>query len=528
MNKEKLEEVLKRTDTVLPIPLARSSTTKALVIDLKSETSIVVDVAQQYLNKYVGGPALGARLWASFAETEADDSLSSEENDPVVITGSSTGNLISVTFRSPATGNLYFNTFSGKFKTEFCAIIICGKLRHPCIAEYSEGNVRFRFSEDFRNMNVSELQDMYPMCIATGKAARQRLLYATCVFNGCSTGRGGLGYVFDSKNLIALSAGFDVVHNDKTDLSSFIFSATVQGWAPVNNFSKRTDPRIFHLSSSETQRKLGKIHIPYDAVLMLGANTGCYDISSVYERYRFCIENGIDYVSLGNILGWLSETQERGIVSFAEPIDFKNNIQLIPFLNLVLDRCGEASVYADGIKAIGDFYGNRKYIREINGLECGPFDYRGAHANALNHALGNWFPVYFELIPKLNIEDKVNLVIYNEELVMGLQSTNSDDASIIPTITESLGSIKKMLINRKIVPFDRLINLEKLIVTDVFTVGHNCRIVVREINAFLKANKQHIPDYFCVDPESNFKTDSIVPIRNLIAGYRKKLAMERS
>lgn len=525
MDRALLEKILQKTDSVLPIPLVKSASPKALVIDLSAQTSTAVDISQTFLNKYVGGPALAARLWACFVGSDIDSPGNREADNPIVVTGSSTGSLITIAFCSPVTGNLTFNTVSGKLNTGFCAFILIGRLSKPGVVRVSGKYAEFELDGNLCGLTATKLNELYPGSVATGPAAEKRVSYASAVCNNCITGRGGLGCVMAEKNVKAVDVGILPTAKDTFDFSTFIRNASIMGWAPVDNLSKRTDPRLFHLSNSEKTRKLGIVDISCQAILMLGSNIGCYDISYVYERYRFCLEKGLDPVSIGNVLGWIREAQERGIIAFSDPVDFSNNNHVMLLMEAIAERRDFADVFANGTKAAALYYGNTKYSKEINGLECGPYDYRGTVASAISDAMGNWFPVYFDLIPDLIIKDKVSLCTFNEELVMGLQCLNKNPDVVVPLIINKLKKIKKILVSKNLIGFDRVIKTDELNIGDVFTAGQNCRSIVRAVNSVLRNNGNYIPDFFCVDPESNASDEVIVDIRHLLISYKNNLQM---
>lgn len=508
MERALLEEILQNTDSVLPIPLAKSAFSQALVFDLNNESATVIDVNQVYLNKYVGGPALCARLWADYVD-----------RDPIVITGSNNGSLVTVCFKSPVTQEITFNAFSGRLTINYCAVIIVGSLKKKGIAVFEKNF--------FRVDHKAFLYADYPGSIFTGLAAENEIKYACAICNSCITGRGGLGYVMAQKNLKAIELGILPTVRDTYDFSTFVRDANIVGWAAIDNISKRTDPRLFHLCTSEKNRILGDVFIPCQAILMLGSNVGCYDISQVYERYMFCLENGIDPVSVGNVLGWIMEAQERGLIAFSKPVDFTNSNQVMSLLEAIANRDNGYEVFGEGTQAVAEFYGNVKYAKAINGLECGPYDYRGSFASALNDALGNWFPVYFDLIADIRIRNKVALAIYNEEMVMGLQCLNINPDVVVPMMAKKLGKLKKFLIKNNLVRFENAINTNELDSTDAFTLGQNCRAIVRGVNHCLHNGKKSIPDYFCIDPESNAQDRKIVNIKELLSSYKKALQSDK-
>ena len=112
--------------------------------------------------------------------------------------------------------------------------------------------------------------------------------------------------------------------------------AMAKGFAAVENFSKRTDPRLCHLDGIESVRRFSQEPSPcglctleckrttrlsdgssavlpdYEVVAILGGNLGNYDPLLVVAWYREIVRMGLDPISTGNVLGWAMEAQQRG------------------------------------------------------------------------------------------------------------------------------------------------------------------------------------------------------------------------
>ena len=553
MNRDALDNLMLRMDTVLD-PGGDAVPARALVVHLNTESSETFSIPANWLRSYVSGPALAARLWAAFAGMDADNPLAYEADNPVVITSTSLAgsdipfsNSCAIAFRSPQTKALYFNVGSHNFGTKLAmfgyrALVLCGRLRRTSTIRIELEGVTFEVSEKLTDCTVSQVAGYAGNgAIVTGPAADHRVVFANASCDGAPLGRGGLGYVLGLKNVKILAfGGPDAAESKaKSDNNPYLEelrrsgslmsmkTAASYGWAPVENFTKRTDPRLFHLTSDEADRRWGKEpaekkkhrfmylrktaqnkSLPdYAANVMLGSNVGCFDPVVVMERYNVALEMGLDCVSLGNILGWAAQVQQEGVYPFGGPVDFTDNSQVSP----IIEDIGYGARYQMPDSGDVCFY-------SINGLECGPFDYRGNFPEAINQALGNWFPVYFALNPGLTVRNTAFWVSLNEETVMGLESLGISPSVLIPMVMNLKGLKLRILSLSKKAARDYfcLPDFEKSYVTDL---GKRCRRIVREINAFLGNNSPGIPNHFCVDPESNCSKEAIVPIRSLLDSY---------
>lgn len=513
MNKEELTTASRYVDSNLKSVFSKRPPAKALIIDLSEKTSYDYDIPQAYLEKYAGGPALGSRLWADFAGYSVDDPSCMETENPVVIVPSIIGNskmpygnLTSVVFRSPVTENLSFNSFSSSLSVSpFAAAVIIGRADRKCVISFNGNSCDFSDAENLVNKDTSEINSVYPSSIICSRAGDNKVLYSTCIYEGKTTGRGGLGYVFASKNLKAVSLK-KVNQEDSSDYGkitrkiakspafkntdSFIVRvANDSGWAPVNNFSLRYDPRLFHLSTSKTSKPL-----PYEVRLILGCNCNTFDIKKVQKRYEFCIENGLDPVSAGNILGCNNIYEQEQVMG-----------------------CLSMMVKNSAAEKVAEY--------SINNLECGPYDYRGIHAQALSDSIGNSFPVYFAFKDEFSPKECAKLVSFNEMLVLGLQSLGVNHEVIYPLMVENtnpLFFLRFAYSNRLIASSIKNACKSDVSFNTVLKIGENCRTLVREINSKLKIANPAIPDFFCIEPKSNHESETVVPFRSMLVTYGKQ------
>ena len=582
--------------------LGEKRTIKALILDLSEEAHYEWTIPESFRDSYVSGPALGARLWAEFAGSDVEDESTYESNNPIVITASALSNSgmpgcesVSIAFRSPVTGRLCFNVVSNTVGMRldalgYAALVIIGRLRRPTIVDIRKSGVTYNVTELFIGYTVSQVESLVgvgPMTTAMsiGPAGEQKVPFAAVVCEGMSTGRGGLGCVFGFKNIKALCiTGFstefrrrgneDEIRKANAALlkmmdeseycrrlrrggsTALINRASKNGWAPVFNFGRRTDPRLFHLGGEETARHYGAEHggcmacpvlcrhrtadgvliPPYESVLMLGPNIACFDMDKIIERHALCLDMGLDPVSTGNVMGWASEAWSAGHVNlFESDFSFKDNSKVLPLIEMIAKRVGPGEPLSFGTFALGHAYHTESFAYTIRGLECGPFDYRGAYCQSISDSMGFWFDNYFEIHSDVKITDKAAWEVLNENLVMGLESFGVSPALIIPTVVEPNKKLRKKI---KILPNSEINSVKPSVIAGLISIitgsevfpeqiqmlGERCWRLIYEIDRVLgfdmfEDSEGLLPEHFFIDPDSNHEVPSIVPFRSIVDRY---------
>lgn len=583
---------------------------KALVLNLSEESSFEWEVPTAFLESYVSGPALATRIWACFVGPEIDNPSSYEVDNPIVFTISALSGsgmpgceLTSCAFRSPVTGALCFNVVENSVGMRlaslgYSALVVVGRLRRPTIVSIGEAGVSYNTSESFIGFTVSQVEDFVgtgPMTTAMsiGVAGEQKVPYSIVVCEGFSLGRGGLGAVFGFKNIKSISiTGFSVsdsegdsdtgfgdtdkdeafsklykacdrsvhCHEMKAKGSAYLIGAASRyGWAPVDNFRYRTDPRLFHLGGDEVARRYGDGHsgcmncpimcrhwssegyaIPdYASLLMLGSNVGCFDIDSIMERHALCLDLGLDPISMGNVLGWSKQAQEEGLIDIlGTDFDFKDNSKVLPLIEMTAKRIGVGEPLSFGTLALGKVFGDESFAYTIRGLECGPVDYRGASAQALSDCQGFGFPNQFEIVSRLCVQDQASWALLSERVSLGLASYGVLPALLLPTVVDNSKWNRFTLRMLKILPRSVIKHLKPAILADciassikrpvvaddVLALGDTCWIILYEVNKalgfdMLENVAGRIPSHFCIDPDSNANDRSIVPFFDLMERY---------
>ena len=614
MDKAVLDKQLEILDSLTPAKEAclAKREAKALVIDLSNESSYDWPIPQVYVDSYVSGPALAARLWATFVGPEIDNPASYETDNPVVFTASALSNLhvpggenVGCAFRSPVTESLIVNSVTNSIGMRlsslgYAALVLLGRLRRPTIVRVRQNGVLFNTSESFIGYTVSQVEELFgskPMTtiMSIGPAGEQKVPFSTVVCEGAAICRGGLGAVFGFKNIKAIcvtglaldsktnaESGKELASDPdwdalkaKTsekinkacsdsfyDVDKLIEKAKVYGWAPVSNFRRRTDPRLFHLSGEELVRRFGKEHVgcvncpilckhvssdgfvlpDYQVLLMLGSNVECFDVNSIMVRYALCLDMGLDPISTGNVLGWALQAREVGLfTALGKDFDFANNDNVLPLIEMIAKRVGQGEPLSFGVKALGKAYEDSSFAYEIRGLECGPYDYRSAFAQAVSDTMGFEFPNQFEVLSRLCKKNPALWAVYNESLTLGLTSYGLSPALIVPVMVkgkktikfacETIPSLAIKLLKPKL--FADLISSSikaPVFYDDILNLGDLCWLLIYSINNsmgynMLEACFNLLPVHFSSDPDSNSPDKTVVPSFELFQRYcllRKK------
>ena len=197
---------------------------KVLVVDLTNKTTQEQEIPQKYLEQYLGGRGLGARLLHDFVDPKVDPL--SPENVLMFVVGplSATRAWYSskslVATKSPQTGTCLYTISSGMLchnlaKCGYDALIIKGKSEQPTYLVVHDRKVTFQDASKIWGMNTGDADFLIAQKVPPkssialiGPAGENLVKYACIVTEGRQRnafGRGGAGAVMGSKNLKAVS-----------------------------------------------------------------------------------------------------------------------------------------------------------------------------------------------------------------------------------------------------------------------------------------------------------------------------------
>lgn len=413
---------------------------KVLYIDL---TSSKIRIEQRKdLCEYLGGVGVASKLLEENLKPELGPF---DEEQPIVFAigaASSVFPVITKTvamFRSPLTGELGESYAGGRmaltlFLAGYDAVVITGKAKKPSYISIKRNSVEFKDARAMWGMSSDEIgravREKEPgqgkrSIIRIGPAGENLVHYASvCVDTYRHFGRLGLGAVFGSKNLKAISIVGDrnlpvknfkeyfkvyqEIYKRVTDteiMSKYHDVGTPINIAPLNALgalpTKNLRQNVFEHGDSisgeafaekNLVRKMactgcpvGCIHIgqfrrefdkgheyeaisvgyDYELIFSLGSFLGIKTTEEVLELIEVVEHLGMDAMSVGVVLGWATEAFLKGLITEEETLvalAFGNAKSYLKALEYI--SCKKNDFYkalSEGADRASDIYGGKEY-----------------------------------------------------------------------------------------------------------------------------------------------------------------------
>ena len=186
----------------------------------------------------------------------------------------------------------------------------------------------------------------------------------------------------------------------------------------------------------------------YETVAMLGSNLMVFDPLAVALMNNLCDEVGLDTISAGEVLAWLTETYEAGLIpkerlGEVEPKwgDYRAYMKL---LEMIAYRRGIGDLLAEGVKKASEIVGEEaeKFALHVKGLEIPAHNPRLYKALCLQYATSNRGACHLQgmvmlvergvKIPEYGLEKPPESVEERVEAVQKMQNlSNFIDAAIL-------------------------------------------------------------------------------------------------
>jgi aldehyde:ferredoxin oxidoreductase len=273
-----------------------------------------------------------------------------------------------------------------------------------------------------------------------GPAGEHMVLYAGIVSSERIAGRTGVGAVMGSKRLKAITAnGSRKLEMDdeqafkeytkwvremfrhhpvlgeklkRFGTAGIVSTTNPRNILPTRNFKYGHHPDALNVSGEYmedhelTGVKSSCIHCPvscgrdvelkgvgrvkgpeYETVALLGPNLEILDLKQVAEWNYLADDMGMDTISLGTVLGFAMELQERGLLQAG--IRFGDATGISELIKDIAYRRGLGHDLADGVKRMSERYGGHDFAMHVKGLELSAYDPRGSFAQGVEYATTN-------------------------------------------------------------------------------------------------------------------------------------------
>lgn len=339
------------------------------------------------------------------------------------------------------------------YKMGISAIVIIGRAEK---LKYITLSLSKREILPIENMREAEsksfeaiISPISEISISTGVAADKGVLFGTIQYRGKNFPGSGLGHAFYLHNLKAIVLPNYPIANQSSEGEkapqknpeknrffrmvknygeySFIPYSLRLGWAPIKNYQKRFDPRLYSLDGRSMAEKFGNYpdgcmgcliscsrrtkkgdSLPsWKDILLLGPNIVLFDPYNIYALYDRCILWGLDVATVGAIISYIlySSDEEKSKYN----LDFS-----ITSLTSFIDRLASGALLSKGLEDLPN---------AIQGFDHRPisYDLRGAFSEALLYSQGLEMTLPATLFfPKKRVDERCSSIFALYETIYTL------------------------------------------------------------------------------------------------------------
>ncbi len=453
---------------------------KILKIDLSTRNIFIETPPTELYEKWIGGKGLAGYYLRPFITRAFDDPDMPLLffTGPLVDTVTPTSGRMTIASRSPLTGTVGDTSVGGMLGTYIKragidGIIITGKSVKPVGITVRDSEINFHSAEHFSGKSVSERLSLIPgegSAALIGPAAENGVLFASIMIDGhYSSGRGGIGCVMASKNLLYLrvygsskTPVFDdeIIRRAREEImrlasaspvlmGEFGFSNFGTGalldlinsrhMTPVRNFTGSFFPEAHAVNAYQYRSRYkskktgcagcqilckkkgadGTILPEFETMSHFTALLGNSDIDAVVEANRLCNEYGMDTISAAVTLSTFSEISGETLA----PNRF------LELLDAIAHSKNEGEFLKEGSFRYARRISKPEASMTVKKLELPAYDPRGAYGMALAYATSTRggchlraYPISHEILRKpiatdrFSFSGKARIIKISEDL----------------------------------------------------------------------------------------------------------------
>ena len=433
---------------------------KVLLLDLSTRRTENYVWTDRDREKYIGGKGMASKiLYDNLTGKETpfgEDNLIVVTTGPLTGTGAPSSNRFNISSLSPLTGITASSNCGGNFghylkKAGLDALVIRGRSESPCWIEVRSGEIVFHDAAALWGLRAGETQRELQKALdaahggaqrcgmaVIGPAGENRVRYASVISGERAAGRAGIGAVFGSKNLKAITAAGDAVPRihapektaalrrkwvaylrshpitgeqlPKLGTAGLVSSMQVHGLLATRNYARG---RFEHfeavsgeaLAEEQTVANSGCLSCPIrctrrvkldgenvkgpelETLGLLGGNIENADLAQLCRWNRELDELGMDTISAAGTLAWAMEANEKGL--WDNGLRFGETEKLPQLFDDIAHRRGIGNELAEGSRRLSEKYGGQDFAIQSKGLELAAYEPRRAVGQGLGYAVSN-------------------------------------------------------------------------------------------------------------------------------------------
>ena len=412
--------------------------------------------------KYIGGKTMASKVL--FDNFTGKENPLGEENIIVISTGPLTGtgapssSRFDISTLSPLTGITTSSNCGGRFgyylkKAGFDALIIRGKAKEHSWLEINNGKFELHNADEdgLWGLKTGETQEKLVEImtklknrkikmaeLVIGPAGENLVKYACCVSDERAAGRGGVGAVFGSKNLKAITVTgvknvpvanpkatmewnkkwFKYLKNHpltgnqlpRLGTAGLVSQMEMRGMLSTKNYNYgryehfdkvngETLAEEFNIVNkgcltcpikcARTVKVEGKeVKGPeLETLGLLGGGILNDDMYSILKWNNEIDELGMDTISCSSTLAWAMEANEKGL--WDNGLKFGDTKNISQIFDDIAHRRGIGDELAEGSKRLSEKYGGTEFAIHSKGMELAAYEPRRAVGQGLGYAVSN-------------------------------------------------------------------------------------------------------------------------------------------
>lgn len=409
---------------------------------------------------FIGGKIMAAKILSD--HFDGTEKAFGEENIIVISTGPLTGtgapssSRFNISTLSPLTGILASSNCGGSFgyylkKAGYDALIIKGKSEKRTWIEINNNNFIFHSADDMWGTKISECQEILAdkikakngekakyghICI--GPAGENLVKYAAVLSGERAAGRAGVGAVFGSKNIKAITASgnhiIPIYDKKKTTewnkkwfkylkkhpltgnqlprlgTAGLVSSMQMRGLLATKNYQYGKNPDFEKVNGETLAEQYNVVNKgcitcpikcartvevdgkqvkgPELETLGLLAGGILNDNLELVNRWNYQLDElGIDTISAANTLSYAMEANEKGL--WNNGLEFGKTDNISQVWEDIAFRRGIGDELAEGSRYLSKKYGGEEFAMNVKGLELAAYEPRMAAGQGLGYAVSN-------------------------------------------------------------------------------------------------------------------------------------------